>query len=379
MGNMKIAMVSNMPYLGYSGGRYHAYIMVRCLALEGNRVYLITDAIPQFVKDFKDWGYEENIHYVITQDMVLDEDIGSDFDYCIIVPTLKPDQIFCNNCEKIIQTIGGRLVLLNFETPNWYNEFIPEGRRLDSLLEMRKLLWKYGGIVLSSTFESQKFAQDYYGKDSSSIRYQIWNPAINSVAADRLGNIPKENRIVTMIRLKDRHKGADEFFTLLAQPLEGYTVVFIVGTGKVNKEYKQRLKKLSREFHFNYEFRIKLSDMEKFREIKKSKVLVFPTKFEGYGYPPVEAVYCGTKCVAYDLPVLREVNGSRLIYCKYGDIEDMKRKLADVVHGEQEKDVQEIEFMEKQNYKYRAKKISEMLMREKRVSILNSIGGGGRA
>jgi glycosyltransferase involved in cell wall biosynthesis len=57
-----------------------------------------------------------------------------------------------------------------------------------------------------------------------------------------------------------------------------------------------------------------LTDLEKFREFKSSRLMVFLSHFEGFGYPPVEALYCGVPCVARPLPVLREVNGQYLHY-----------------------------------------------------------------
>jgi glycosyltransferase involved in cell wall biosynthesis len=46
--------------------------------------------------------------------------------------------------------------------------------------------------------------------------------------------------------------------------------------------------------------------------------MVFLSHFEGFGYPPVEALYCGVPCVARSLPVLREVNGDYLHYLPEG-------------------------------------------------------------
>jgi glycosyltransferase involved in cell wall biosynthesis len=60
---------------------------------------------------------------------------------------------------------------------------------------------------------------------------------------------------------------------------------------------------------------------------------VFPSYFEGYGYPPVEALYCGTPCVAYALPVLKEVCGEHLTLVPIGDREAMGRALALLLAG----------------------------------------------
>ena len=49
-----------------------------------------------------------------------------------------------------------------------------------------------------------------------------------------------------------------------------------------------------------------LSDRDKFSLIAASQVMVFASRFEGFGLPPVEAACAGTPCIATDLDVVRE-------------------------------------------------------------------------
>jgi glycosyltransferase involved in cell wall biosynthesis len=51
--------------------------------------------------------------------------------------------------------------------------------------------------------------------------------------------------------------------------------------------------------------------------------LVFPSDDEGFGLPTVEALACGTPVVASDLPVLREVLGTRATFVAAGDLEGL--------------------------------------------------------
>ena len=374
---MKIAIVASMPYRGYSGGRYHAFILAQCLAAEGNDVFFITDTIPQFARDFVKWQGYSKICYVITREFVLKQSLGNDFDFVIIVPVLSADSVFCNNCKMILDKLNGRLVVLNFETPNWFNRYIPVGRETESLYGIKGLLNFYDGIVLSSTEISKEFAVAYYGTgNKENISYQVWNPAINSIAADQSGAVKKEKRIIAMVRLKDRHKGGDDLIKILSQPLNGYSVVLISGSGSIHKKYQKELKQLGSKYGFQFEVKKKLSDYEKFREIKRAEILLFPTRFEGYGYPPVEARYCGTVCITYDLPVLREVNGNQVIYCDYDNVESMKENLAKAIQSKVEIKKETDTIREKGDCMIRSKRVNDLLSKHKKSKIYPGGGAG---
>ena len=59
-------------------------------------------------------------------------------------------------------------------------------------------------------------------------------------------------------------------------------------------------------------------------------ILVFPSIFEGFGIPLIEAMYSGTPVAAYDFPVFREVvKGSDAIveFAELGNREDLSRAL----------------------------------------------------
>lgn len=53
---------------------------------------------------------------------------------------------------------------------------------------------------------------------------------------------------------------------------------------------------------------------------RRAAVLILPSEEEGFGFPVLEAMTCGTPVVASDLPVLREVGGEAAVYCPVGDV-----------------------------------------------------------
>ena len=53
---------------------------------------------------------------------------------------------------------------------------------------------------------------------------------------------------------------------------------------------------------------------------RDAAAVLVPSEAEGFGLPVIEALACGAPVVATDLPVLREVGGSAVVYCPVGDV-----------------------------------------------------------
>jgi glycosyltransferase involved in cell wall biosynthesis len=56
-------------------------------------------------------------------------------------------------------------------------------------------------------------------------------------------------------------------------------------------------------------------------------VLAYPSVYEGFGLPPLEAMACGTAVVAYDIPPLREVLGDAAALVSPGRDDQLARAL----------------------------------------------------
>ena len=60
---------------------------------------------------------------------------------------------------------------------------------------------------------------------------------------------------------------------------------------------------------------------------RQCDMVVYPTSFEGFGMPPMQALYFGKPCVASELPVFRSVFGDRLEYFPAGDVDALAATL----------------------------------------------------
>jgi glycosyltransferase involved in cell wall biosynthesis len=64
------------------------------------------------------------------------------------------------------------------------------------------------------------------------------------------------------------------------------------------------------------------------RLVAGAAVLAFPSRREGFGLPPLEALACGVPVVASDLPVTREVLGDAATFVPVGDVDALADALA---------------------------------------------------
>lgn len=60
---------------------------------------------------------------------------------------------------------------------------------------------------------------------------------------------------------------------------------------------------------------------------KMAKLFVFPSLYEGFGIPPLEAIACGTPALVSDLPVFREIFQDAVTYFRSNDAEDLHHML----------------------------------------------------
>jgi glycosyltransferase involved in cell wall biosynthesis len=66
----------------------------------------------------------------------------------------------------------------------------------------------------------------------------------------------------------------------------------------------------------------------------RASLFVFPSFFEGFGLPPLEAMACGCPCVVSNAASLPEVCGDAVVYCNPYDPEDIARAMYEVLNSE---------------------------------------------
>lgn len=70
-----------------------------------------------------------------------------------------------------------------------------------------------------------------------------------------------------------------------------------------------------------------VTDQELVALYNKASCFVYPSFYEGFGLPPLEAMACGTPVVCSNVASLPEVCGDAVVYCDPYSVEDIKNKI----------------------------------------------------
>ncbi len=166
---------------------------------------------------------------------------------------------------------------------------------------LKRCMKKSRRIACVSAFTLER-CRHYYGKlaDKCFVNYngvseQVFAYAKAHTAAE------KEDQIVFVGNVKP-HKGLKTLLAAFSR-LGGETKLKIIG----EKDNFLTGLRLDENAYQNVVFTGKLGDGELFSEIARSKYLVLPSKYEGFGLPPLEALVLGTQPIVSDIPVFREV------------------------------------------------------------------------
>lgn len=101
------------------------------------------------------------------------------------------------------------------------------------------------------------------------------------------------------------------------------------------------------------------NDEEVFRLISHAEVLVSPSLYEGFGIPPLEAMFLGTPVIISDIPVYQEIYAQLPVtFFKAGDADDLAAKLKSFAPHEMH--IQQ-ELLQQYNYQKTAELIFQNL------------------
>lgn len=192
----------------------------------------------------------------------------------------------------------------------------------------------------------------------------IYNGVSDSIRTVPKGNVTKKNYILYVGNIKP-HKGLKTLIEAynLAKKKGLDQTLMIVGE---YRNFKTSDKEVIRAWERNKEYILftgRLSEKQLIQTIQEAQVLILPSLYEGFGIPPMEALYLGTEAIVSDIPTLCEIyKDFPVSFFKAGNQEDLAKKLINRMHIET-KEFEQIRknIDEKYNFSITANQIIETI------------------
>jgi len=295
---MKIKIVCQLQSRGYSGGRYYAVMLAAGLSRD-HEIHFYTNSPTNQI-------YNECFKFANAKFMNYNNiDTSHKYDFSIIFPGGEKNFVLHDNMLKIAKLNSNKTLLFSFETENWWNEFNIEKKDSNIWLPWKKISQDVDGIICVSK-ECVEWAREYYEKDHNFPMFGIEGP-INTVICDTV-EAKKVNQVCffTRIGVNSSHKGFKYLNYLNRESLSGFKIKVIFGGSKPNSSIEKRFVQFFEKNNINLKFYNNLIEQEKFKIVKESKILFYPETFTGFGLPPLESLYCETRPLCFDIPVIRK-------------------------------------------------------------------------
>lgn len=193
--------------------------------------------------------------------------------------------------------------------------------------------------------------------------YVVYNGVPSYIESDNQAEAEKTQKDSTILFIGNikKHKGLSTLLTAFsifrgrcAKNQELLPELLIVGSQENFRTKDESLSALLSENSAGIKFTGWIPDSELKALIQKARLLVQPSLYEGFGIPPLQALYSGTKAVISDIPVFKEIYaGLPVTFFKTGDADDLARKIEEVWNDKSP--------LEKVERKYSYKKTAEMI------------------
>jgi len=303
-------VIHTSPY--YSGGRIHLFQYAWNMARAGADVLYVSESVPKWAADYPN----TNITYLTANNAAA---LPKDIDLLV---TDGKDKISAIALDYRRTHTRSKLIVMNFETPNWMQEFDP---KTAGKMQQTRTPLMAADVLMCNSEESETYLRKYLGDNDKECL--ILPPAVNDTAisatsknpaTDLVGATPYISWSARSSKYKCNEHAVNAAFSY-ESPLD------IVCIGRPSAKIKDT------KDHRFHTFGRPVSDKEKMAVFRDAACVVAPSLFEGFGMVPSEALSCGTPVVVYDLPVLRQNYGDRLVYAKWNDEADFIKKVHEVV------------------------------------------------
>lgn len=207
---------------------------------------------------------------------------------------------------------------------------------------MKSIIDRCDGIITVSEFSREDIAKDFnFPKEKIHVTYLASEPIYKPTNKHICSNILKKhyfipnNYILYVGGFSPRKNiaGLIEAFSIIKNKLPDDMKLVIAGTkGKSYSIYKALTDKLNLSDKVLFPGFISMEHMPYL--YSGASLLVYPSFYEGFGLPPIEAMACGTPVIASNLTSIPEILDDSALLCDPHDTELLAKNILAVISDE---------------------------------------------
>ena len=202
-------------------------------------------------------------------------------------------------------------------------------------------------IITVSEFSKKEILRFYPFIKEKKISV-VYNAADRNVFRHLPQNFTPEMPFVLAVSSLDPRKN----FMRLIEAFKDIKEVSLYIVGSYNRVFTQQAGYTASQDNIRFVGRV--PDKELVRLYNQATCFIFPSIYEGFGLPPIEAMNCGCPVLASDIPVLREVCGDAAIYFNPNDTESIQNAIQQFLKLDEEerKKLQDLGYKNAQRFSW---------------------------
>lgn len=204
------------------------------------------------------------------------------------------------------------------ENPKWFSRAYYIWYKLMTPLAVRTSRH----IITVSEFSKHEIRRFYPFVKEEKISVVYSSVDRNRFASNMTFDNACENFALTVSSLDPRKN-----FLRLIEAFKGIKGCTLYIVGNTNRVFGQN--SLLKDVPENVKLLGRVSDEELVRLYNQASCFIFPSIYEGFGLPPIEAMECGCPVLASDIPVIHEVCADAAIYFDPYDIHNIHDTIVD--------------------------------------------------
>lgn len=220
-----------------------------------------------------------------------------------------------------------------FDLPNllsFYNGFI--------IKSLMKLSFNKAKVVFTVSEFSKSRIQHYFGNSKKII---LASPSISSLIEQKGTEAKKsiEGDYIIFVGSSKRHKGLEILLDAYSECVKrGFNKkIVIVGLNAMDIEKNKYIKDFLQRHSENTKIEYNIVEEVLIEKIRGAYFLVMPSLYEGFGIPPLEALYLGVKSIVSDVSSLKEMYSrfkGPITFFKNGNAQDLADKMMNFKYEE---------------------------------------------